>query len=294
MIRTNVDRLVMTSVVGVVTPPMRRGAFRIDWEGVPFALPGTGGITYNVKVGDPAFGWAGDHIEPCVSTAAVVDNRTDVKNQAYNVLACVGNYARVISGDAKGAVGVVTGLHGGIEHVLIDFADEDLEKMAVDDKILIKAYGLGLKLIDYPGVTVVNLDPGLLEKMNIQEKDGKLVVPVAKKVPAKLMGSGIGAANTASGDYDITTSDQEEIKELGLDQLKLGDIVALEDADNRFGRSYRRGAVSIGVIVHSDCFVAGHGPGVATLLTSIDGSIEVVEDSEANIGKMLGIGRYRK
>jgi hypothetical protein len=294
MIRTNVDRLVMTSVVGVVTPPMRRGAFRIDREGVPFALPGTGGITYNVKVGDPAFGWAGDHIEPCVSTAAVVDNRTDVKNQAYNVLACVGNYARVISGDAKGAVGVVTGLHGGIEHVLIDFADEDLEKMAVDDKILIKAYGLGLKLIDYPGVTVVNLDPGLLEKMNIQEKDGKLVVPVAKKVPAKLMGSGIGAANTASGDYDITTSDQEEIKELGLDQLKLGDIVALEDADNRFGRSYRRGAVSIGVIVHSDCFVAGHGPGVATLLTSIDGSIEVVEDSEANIGKMLGIGRYRK
>ena len=44
--------------------------YRIDRDGVPFVLPGTGGIAYNVKVGDPAFGWAGDHIEPGVSTAA--------------------------------------------------------------------------------------------------------------------------------------------------------------------------------------------------------------------------------
>jgi hypothetical protein len=107
------------------------------------------------------------------------------------------------------------------------------------------------------------------------------------------MGSGLGSPSTASGDYDITTTDQEEIKALGIDQLKFGDLVALEDSDNRFGRSYRRGAISVGVIVHSDCLLAGHGPGVTTLLTAIDGSLDVIVDPEANIGRILGIGCYR-
>ena len=63
MLRTNNDKLVMISVQGAVAPHVRRQAFRIDSEGVPFALPGVGGITYNVRVGDSAFGWAGDHID---------------------------------------------------------------------------------------------------------------------------------------------------------------------------------------------------------------------------------------
>ena len=228
-----------------------------------------------------------------MSTAAVIDKRSDPKNQAYNTLACIGNVATVVSGDAKGAKGIVTGTHGGIEHVLIDFADEDLEKLCIDDKIQIRSVGQGLRLVDYPGIFVFNLDPDLLDKLGIEEVDGKLVVPVAAVVPAKFMGSGLGAASVASGDYDITTSDQEELKGLGLDQLRFGDLVALEDTDNRFGRSYRRGAVSIGVVVHSDCLIAGHGPGVTTIFTAIDGSLAYREDKEANIGRILGIGRYR-
>ena len=125
-----------------------------------------------MKVGQPAFGWVGDHVEPGVSTAASIDDRGGARNQAYNTLACVGNEAVVISGDAKGARGVVTGKHGGIEHVLIDFAQEDLEKMVIEDKVLIKAYGLGLELLDYPGITVRNLDPNLLEKLGITEEGG--------------------------------------------------------------------------------------------------------------------------
>ena len=293
MLRTNASNLVMLSVQGQITPPMQRTAYRVDREGVPFVLPGTGGIAYNVKVGQPAFGWVGDHVEPGVSTAASIDDRGGARNQAYNTLACVGNEAVVISGDAKGARGVVTGKHGGIEHVLIDFAQEDLEKMVIEDKVLIKAYGLGLELLDYPGITVRNLDPNLLEKLGTTEEGGQLIVPVAGKIPARLMGSGIGASTTASGDYDITTTDQDEIKALGIDQLKFGDLVALEDADNRFGRSYRKGALSVGVVVHSDCLVAGHGPGVTTLFTCIDGSLGVRLDPEANIGRMLQIGIYR-
>ena len=155
MLRTNASSLVMLSVQGQITPPMQRTPYRVGREGVPFVLPGTGGIAYNVKVGHPAFGWVGDHVEPGVSTSASIDERSGAKNQAYNTLACVGNEAVVISGDAKGARGIVTGKHGGIEHVIIDFAQEDLEKMAIEDKVLIKAFGLGLELLDYPG----SIDP---------------------------------------------------------------------------------------------------------------------------------------
>ena len=293
MLKTNASKLVMLSVQGQITPPLRRTAYGVDREGVPFVLPGTGGNAYNVKVGDPAFGWVGDHVEPGVSTAASIEERSGSRNQAYNTLACVGNEAVVISGDAKGARGVVTGKHGGIEHVLIDFAQEDLEKMAIEDKVLIKAYGLGLQLVDYPGISVRNLDPHVLLKLDLTEEDGRLIVPVAAVIPARLMGSGIGASSTASGDYDITTTDQEEIKALGINELRLGDLVALEDTDNRFGRSYRKGALSVGVVVHSDCLAAGHGPGVTTLFTSIDGSLGFRLDPEANIGRILGIGIYR-
>jgi hypothetical protein len=292
-LRTNKEKLVMISVQGAVAPHVRRQAFRIDAEGAPFALPGVGGITYNVRVGDPVFGWAGDHIEPGVSTAAKYEKRGEEENRGYNILSCIGNEARVVSGDAKGARGVVTGHHGGIEHVLVDFDDETLDKLCIDDKILIRSYGQGLRLPDYPDVKLFNVDPGLLELMEPGEAGGRLQVKVAAVVPAVLMGSGIGSADAASGDYDITTTDKAEIARLGLDKLRFGDIVALADCDNLYGRSYRRGAVSVGVVVHSDCLLAGHGPGVATVMTCASPVIEPVLDDGANIGKYLGIGRYR-
>lgn len=294
MLASNRDRMVMLSVQGAVAPPVRREAQRIAHDGRPFVLPGVGGISYNVKVGDPAFGWAGDHVEPGVSTAADYEKRTDPKNVGYNVLACIGNEARVVSGEAKGARGVVTGHHGGIEHVLIDFADEDLERMAIDDKILIKSFGQGFALLDFPAVKFFNLDPGLFDRLGIEEKGGQLVVAVAAKVPAKLMGSGLGSADVASGDYDITTQDAGEISRLGLDRLRLGDLVALEDTDNSYGRCYKSGATTIGVVVHSDCLLAGHGPGVATILTTVEPVIVPRIDPEANIARYLGIGRHRK
>lgn len=294
MLKTNADRLVEVSVQGKVAPQVRSQAMAIDREGVPFILPGVGGITYNIKVGDPAFGWEGDHVEPCVSTAADTKDRRSGENRAYNILTCVGNKATVISGEAKGAQGVVTGMHGGIEHVLIDFPDDALDKMAIEDKILIRAVGQGLRLLDFPSVKVFNLDPRLLDKMSITVRDDKLIVPVAKTVPSHLMGSGIGSSDVASGDYDITTTDESELKEHGLMDLRFGDLVAIIDADNSYGRSFRRGAVSIGVVVHSDCRLAGHGPGVTTLFTTNDGSILPQVDPGANIGRYLGIGRYRR
>ena len=77
MIKTNRDKVVMISVQGAVAAPVTRLAYRVSAEGEPFILPGTGGITYNVLVGDPCFGWAGDHVEPGVSTCADIDKRSE-------------------------------------------------------------------------------------------------------------------------------------------------------------------------------------------------------------------------
>ena len=295
MLRTNKDKLVMISIQGRVSYPVRRAAYTVTYDGQSVVVPGVGGITYNIKVGDCAFGWEADHVEPGVSTVVNEEKRNAPPNYAYNILACAGNQARVINGDAKGALGVVTGHHGGIEHVLIDFDQETLEKLCIGDKILVKAYGQGLKLLDYPEIKVFNLDPSLLEKMNIKEiGDGTIDIPVTCEIPAKLMGSGLGSDNVASGDYDITTADKKMVKKYKLDQLRFGDIVAISDADNTYGRSYREGAVSVGIVVHSDCVIAGHGPGVATLLTSTSSKIKFHIDTDANIANYLNIGTKRK
>ena len=150
-LRTNEDCLVEVSVLGEVFPPVSRGDWRVGPDGVPTMLPGVGGITYNCKVGHSAIDWEADHVEPGVSVRA---EKEDV-NDALNLLACVGNAARVVTGDAKGARGVVTGKHGGIEHVLVDFAQGALERLAVGDKVQIRACGLGLKLLDAPEVRVM-------------------------------------------------------------------------------------------------------------------------------------------
>lgn len=201
--------------------------------------------------------------------------------------ACIGNEAKVISGDGKGAKGYVTGMHGGIEHVMICFEKEDLENLAIDDKILIKAYGQGLKLEGFEDIQLMSIDPDLFEKLGVTEKDGKLQVPVVAEVPPYLMGSGIGSPSAYTGDYDIMTADTEEIKRLGLDKLRFGDLVLLEECDNTYGRGFLKGAVSIGVVIHSDCVKAGHGPGITTIITSKKSIIEGIIDKDANIGNYM-------
>jgi len=104
----------------------------------------------------------------------------------------------------------------------------------------------------------------------------------------------VGSTTVFKGDYDIMTSDPETVKEYKLDEIRFGDFVALMDHDNRFGRAYRKGAVTIGIVVHSDCLLAGHGPGVATLMTCKTRLIEPVIDPQANMADLLGIGTAAK
>jgi len=281
MIRTNIEKLVKTSVVGEISPPSASG-YRISAEGKPMVLPGVGGITYNIRVGDPAVGWEADHVEPAVSIKFSGD-----QNAGLNTLACVGDEAVAVTGDAKGEKGVVTGKHGGIEHVLVDFPLSAMEKMVIGDKIMVKAYGVGLKLLDFPDVKVMNISPDFLEKIGLDRQDDMLVVPVTHKIPACIMGSGIGGNYSYSGDYDIQLFDKVIVDEYGLDSLRFGDLVAIMDADNSFGPIYRTGAITVGIVVHSNCVTAGHGPGVTRLFTSSNGKILPKIDPKANIANIL-------
>lgn len=293
-IRTNIDKVVKLSVQGKVSYPSGRRNHAVDANGKPFLLPSIGGISYNVKVGDPAFGWAGDHIEPGVSCIADWEKRMDHPNTSFHFYSCVGNEVKVVTGDAKKAKGVVTGHHGGAEHVLVDFADNVLEKLQMEDKFLVKGYGQGFKLLDYPEIQITNLDPNLFFKMGVKELGGgRLEVPVVAVVPGYLMGSGVGSTSMGTGDYDVMTTDRKEIARLELDKLRFGDFVAITDHDNTFGRSWRKGAVTVGIVIHSDCLVAGHGPGVTTLISSPRPLLVPKIDRHANLAEILRIGRFR-
>ncbi len=284
----NEDKLVKVAVLGTVShPALAEPPYKVNPEGEIIISPSVGGIRYNFRVGDLATGLVADHVEPGVSIKNF-DKRQE-HNNALNILSCVGNKAKIVSGEAKGSEGVVTGKHGGIEHVLVDFNPETLEKIVIGDKVQVKAFGQGLKILDYPEVKVMNIDPGAFKKLGIKEEGENLVVPVTHQIPAKIMGSGLGRVHVYRGDYDIQLFDEGIKRKYNLGNLRIGDLVAIINADHSFGRIYKEGAISVGVVVHSDCVLAGHGPGVMTILTSKKGKIKPVLDEKANIAIKLGI-----
>jgi hypothetical protein len=278
--KTNKDKLVRSLVSGAVKHPSWPGSWQVERDGTSNMLGGSGGIVYNVKVGDSAYGWASDHVEPGASTHNSEKNERD----AYYILACMGNKAEVISGKAEGAIGYVVAKHAGCDHVVIEFHEDDLKKMRLKDTVQVEVFGNGLKLEDYPDINLTSIDPACLEAMNIKEIDGKLHIPVAGVVPAELMGSGLGY-NKPMGDCDYMASDWERIVECGLDEIKLGDVVMIKDIDARYGPSYKKGAASVGVIVHGDSPASGHGPGVTFFMATSEPLIVPVIDKTANIKK---------
>lgn len=283
--KTNREKLVKQSVIGEIhSPDFPISPYRIGADGVPRVVHATGGITYNYSIGDSCMDLYGDHIEPGVS----IKNPRAGENSALNTLSCVGNEAKVVSGDAKGKKGFVTGTHGGIEHLLIYFDRETLEDLTIGDKIQIKAFGQGLQIEGMEDIKVMNLDPDLFKKIPKSISKSKLVLPVVTEIPAHLMGSGIGS-DGAKGDYDIMTGDRLENEKYKLDSLRFGDLVLLRDCDTSFGRQFLNGAVTVGVIVHSDCIKGGHGPGVTTLFTCKSEKIIGQIDPSANIAKYLEV-----
>src|SRR5690348_14223716 len=128
---TNEDQLVILGVDAMVSHPTQNAGYGVDHFGRPIILPGMAGICINVRVGDPVFGWAADHLEAGVSAG----NPEPKRHQALQFLSCAGNRVLVTSGPCAGAEGVVCGKHA---YVLIDFRQDALDRLAPGDKMLVR------------------------------------------------------------------------------------------------------------------------------------------------------------
>jgi len=281
-LRWNVDDLVEMAVTGQISQPaMRRGGYTPWPDGVGVMLPGMYGITYSARVGDRAFGWAGDHVEPGLSIAHK-DERADF---ALHYLTCIGNEAEVVTGHAKGAKGIVTGEHA---RILVDFEPDALEDMTIGDTIQIRTVGRGIHLEDYPEIEFKKTSPRLAHALGLHTQRGKVHCPVAMELPPRIMGSG-AELNSEFVDQDLMSGDRALMAELGIDQMRLGDLIGIRNVDHRFGRSYRDGWVAICICIHGDSVMTGHGPGILTLMTGPANRLTFEIDSSANIAHTLGI-----
>lgn len=288
MLETNLSQLVKISVLGEIANPAMPGLpaspYLVSANGEPLLVPAFGGLVYNVHIGDRATGWAAELIQPGVS----IKHSNANANTALGVFACLGNRARVMSGAASGAGGVVTGKSGRFaEHVICHFGGEALEKMAPGDKVQVQAYGVGLQLADFPDIQLKSCSPELLDAINPDvSSDGRLVVPVKGIAPSVLAGAGAGLGSE-NGALNLQTSDPTMLAEAGLGDLRFGDLVAVMDWDSRFGHGYLRGSVVIGVVCQGGSFRSGYGPGIAVIMTSKTGTIAPVVAHGANIADLL-------
>lgn len=278
-VSSNAARLVTQVLAGEVWPPLGdRHGFRVDPDGDAFLLPGMGGVTLGVHCGDPATGYAADHLEPGLS----VRHRDTAANFALQYLSCVGNTVLVTSGPAAGAEGFVIGQHA---YVLCDLPEQALSAVTTGDQVTVFAVGQGLVLDDHPGIRVKNVSPRLLNALaGGTGAGGRLDVHVAARVPAEAIGAGSGMASEYAntdlmGAYEVGGDDLS----LGLHGLRIGDIVALDGQDHRFGRGYREGWVTIGVISTGSGRLFGHGPGPSTLLSGPAEAFNLIDDRDANL-----------
>jgi hypothetical protein len=276
---TNAARLVTQVLAGEVWPPLAdRHGFHVDPDGDAFLLPGMGGVTLGVHCGDPATGYAADHLEPGLS----VRHRDPAANYALQYLTCVGNTVMVASGPAAGAEGFAIGQHA---YVLVDLPEQALRDATTGDQVTVFAVGQGLALDDHPDIRVKNCSPRLIDALaGGTGTGGRLDVHVAAQVPAEAIGAGSGMASEYAntdlmGAYEVGGDELS----LGLHGLRIGDIVALADQDHRFGRGYREGWVSIGVISTGSGRLFGHGPGPSTIMSGPAEAFNIIDDIDANL-----------
>jgi len=282
VVKSNLDALVRVAVEGQVSHPGQRGGFTVGFDDRPQMRPGMAGVTVNLRVGARALGWECDHGEPGVSAEGLNPDR----HLALQVLAALGNRVRMTSGLAQGALGTVTGKHA---FVLIDFPAEVLAEICPGDRLVVEAWGQGLQLTDHPEVTVRNLGPELLGVLGLESgADSRLRVPVVATLPSRVMGAGIGMSSEWAN-CDVMLHDADLVDELGLANLRLGDLVAMEDQDHRYGRSFHRGWTSVGVIAHALGPTPGHGVGVVTILSAPAAALATRAVPRINIGDLLGL-----
>jgi hypothetical protein len=106
-------------------------------------------------------------------------------------------------------------------------------------------------------------------------------------VPSKLAGNGIGRPSV-SWDLDLQLRAPARPDEAGGDlageALLLGDLVAVSDLDTRYNMGYRRGWLTVGLVVHGGSPLPGHGPGMTPILTGPGDVLRARPDGAAHAG----------
>ena len=186
-VTTNAARLVRQVLTGEVWPPLAdRHAYRVGPDGQPFLLPGMGGVTLDVHCGDPATGYASDHLEP----GASIRHRDPGANMALQFLTCVGNEVTVGLGPGRGS--------DRPRHRPARLRARRLRRgrraagSTTGDAVTVPAVGQGLRC-PTTRIVVKNCAPGLLAAMpGGTRPDGRLEVHVAARIPAEAIGAGAG------------------------------------------------------------------------------------------------------
>jgi hypothetical protein len=264
------------NLVGYVEHPgLGESPYRVSRDGVSYVPVGDGGIVLGLELGDSVFKLAADHAAP----GACLMHPDAAARHALAAFACIGNQAVVRSGAAAGAVGTVIGKRGEEGRVIVGFRPADLAAMRPADEVLVRTAGQGWRPAGFPAdIAVMNTDPALLAALPVQvSPDGGTVTAAVRAVlPSKLAGNGIGRP-AASWDLDLqlTSADHD---------MLLGDLVAVTDIDARYNMGYRRGWLTIGVVVHGASPLPGHGPGITPILTGPSTALQPSPDPAGHVG----------
>jgi hypothetical protein len=273
-------RLVAVNLLGVVEhPALGDTPYRVDQEGRPYGPAGDGGIVTNLCLGDSAFGLLGDHAAP----GACLVHPDPAARHALASYCCIGNQARVRTGQAAGAPGIVIGKRGEEGRVIVSLGESDLARLRPGDEVAVRARGQGSRPPGLPpGVTIMNLDPDVLAwlPVDLAGQDGAMTAGVRMSVPSRLAGNGIGRPSVA-WDLDLQLPPPGPD---GAGDLALGDLVAVTDLDARYNMGYRRGWVTVGVIGHGASPLPGHGPGLTPVLTGPAAALRPVPDPAGHAG----------
>jgi hypothetical protein len=160
--------------------------------------------------------------------------------------------------------------------------------MTIGDTIQIRTVGRGIQLQNHQEIEYKKTSPALAEALDLRPVKGQIRCPVAMELPPRIMGSG-AELNSEFVDQDVMSGDRGLMEDLGIDQIRLGDLIGIRNVDHRFGRSFREGWIAICLCIHGDSVMTGHGPGILTLMTGPAALLDFEMDPSANIARTLGI-----
>jgi hypothetical protein len=272
---------VATTLLGVVeTPTLSRNPYLIDSAGRPYLPVGEAGVVLGPRLGDGVFAFDADHAAPGVTLI----HPDQPARHALTTFSCLGNEVVVRTGAAAGATGRVLGKRGEAGRVIAVFGSEVLRRLTPGDTMAVRAFGQGATL-PADGVAMINVDPGLLSQLAAGTRVG-----VRGRLPSHLAGNGLGRP-AQQWDIDLQLEPESAARH-GVADVRLGDLLCVDDLDVRHNAGYRRGWLTVGVVVHGSSPLPGHGPGLMPILCGPAGAFDIAVEPAAHAGvteDLLGV-----